>query len=308
MQDFDSRKSELLRSDADLKAFGIRQMAQFRTKGGISDLISLVFLVDALDGEQLEQMPDHVLSDTIDKNLAGTIVVCAHNLRDSKYFPDSIQTSIEMRNDAPISEVACISGWEKYDISGYDGANLYTEEFIQLAKDAEQDPLAQVLFLIVHDICEDGKMLSPDWYNARILLEYYRDTPIPADNSFLIGELFKELCLKISYEVDLVTYYRKLTEDQDLRRKGAKSTQRKAEIRRENCVELFAEMAAEQGPRLMMAPDGIKANALRDRAVKKFPDDFVRAGKPYSVEWFLRNIIEDRKLEIVEQIEASSRK
>ena len=35
--------------------------------------------------------------------------------------------------------------------------------------------------------------------------------------------------------------------------------------------------------------------------------DFVRSGRPYSVEWFLRNILEDEKVQIVERLETLRR-
>lgn len=53
----------------------------------------------------------------------------------------------------------------------------------------------------------------------------------------------------------------------------------------------------------MMAPAEVQANELQRAALIKRPEDFIRSGKPYSVEWFLRNIIEDRKVQIVESLE-----
>ena len=57
------------------------------------------------------------------------------------------------------------------------------------------------------------------------------------------------------------------------------------------------------GPRIMFAPAEIQAHELRKVALDARPESFVRSGKPYSAEWFLRNVIEDRKLEIIEALE-----
>ena len=53
----------------------------------------------------------------------------------------------------------------------------------------------------------------------------------------------------------------------------------------------------------MFAPAEIQAHELRKVALDARPESFVRSGKPYSAEWFLRNVIEDRKLEIIEALE-----
>jgi hypothetical protein len=66
---------------------------------------------------------------------------------------------------------------------------------------------------------------------------------------------------------------------------------------------LYVEIADEMGARFMLAPLEVQAIELRQAALEKWPEDFIRSGKPYSIEWFSRNIIEDRKVQIVEGIE-----
>ncbi|MDJ0822969.1 MAG: hypothetical protein QNJ09_14305 [Paracoccaceae bacterium] len=43
-------------------------------------------------------------------------------------------------------------------------------------------------------------------------------------------------------------------------------------------------------------------------ALTKWPNDFQRGGKPYRKEWFLKHVIEDRRLDIAEAIELTSDK
>ena len=296
--------SELLRSDGGFDFLGIKRIAQFHTRGGVSNLTSWIGFLEAVDVEDIEQIPDFILSDTLEKDLDVAINVCAMGLRKTKYLPNGTQTG---SRGGAISEDehegAYLKSWEDFEIVNFVDEPLYTEEILSTAEAAGQTRLATALWLIVKDICEDGRMLSEDWYFARILHEYFREYPIKLESAFLIGELFKELCIKQAYEGDLSAYYVNLADEQLRRQRGAESTKKKAEELREFCVELFVEMAGQGGPRLMMAPAEVQAHELRKAALGKRPDDFVRSGKPYSVEWFLRNIIEDRKVQIVEKLE-----
>ena len=302
--EFEKKVSELLHSDGGFDFLGIKHMAQFGTRAGVSNLTSWVGFMEAVDDEDIEQVPDFILSDTLEKDLYVAINVCAMGLQKTKYLPNGTQTGSRM---GAVSEGehegAYLKSWEDFEIVDFVDEPLYTEEILSAAEAAGQTRLAAALWSIVRDICEDGRMLSEDWYYARILHEYFREYPIKLESAFLIGELFKELCIKQAYEGDLSDYYNNLADEQLRRQRGAESTKKKAEELREFCVELFVEMALQVGPRLMMAPAEVQANELRKTALSQRPDDFVRSGKPYSVEWFLRNIIEDRKIQIVERLE-----
>ena len=306
--EFEKKISELLNSDGGFNLAGIQHMAQFHTRAGVSSLTSCVGFLNAVDEDGLEQIPDYILSDTLEKDLDVTIFVCALGLRDTKYLPKETRVGSSF-GALPQGERegAYLKSWEDFEIVNFEGEPLYTEEILSVTEAAGQTRLAMALWLIVKDICDDGRMLSEDWYHARMLYEYFREHPIRSGSAFLIGELFKELCIKQSYEGDLSSYYSNLADEQLRRQRGAESTKKKAAELRAFCVELFVEMANEVGPRLMMAPAEVQANELRRAALSKRPLDFVRSGRPYSVEWFLRNILEDEKVQIVERLETLRR-
>jgi len=299
--EFKKKSSEVLNSDGGLDFLGIQHIAQFHTRAGLSSLVSTVGFLNAIDEDDLEQIPDYILSETLEEDLDSTINVCALSLRDTKYLPKETQVGSRFGAVAPGErDGAYLSSWEDFGIVNFEGGPLYTEEKLSEAEAKGQTRLAMALWLIVKDICDDGRMLSEDWYLARILYEYFGKHPVSSESAFLIGILFKELCIKQAYEIDLSTHYQNLADQQLRRQRGADATQKKAEELRVFCVELFVEMADEAGASLMMAPAEVQANELRKAAIDKRPDDFVRSGKPYSVEWFLRHILEDRKLEIIE--------
>jgi hypothetical protein len=302
--EFKKKSSEVLNSDGDFNFLGIQHLAQFYTRAGVSSLVSSVGFLNAVDEDNLEKIPDYILSETLEANLDGAISACALRLRDTKYLPKETQVGTRFGAVAPGEhEGPYLSSWEDFEIVNFEGEPLYTEEMLSEAEAAGQTRLAMALRLIVKDICDDGRMLSEDWYLARMLYEYFRKHPIRLESAFLIGELFKEHCIKQAYEGDLSSYYQNLTDQQLRRQRGAESTKNKAKELRVFCVGLFVEMVDEFGPRLMMAPAEVQATELRKAAIDKRPDDFVRSGKPYSAEWFLRNILEDRKLEIIEGLE-----
>lgn len=302
--DFEKKNSELINSDSGFEFLGLKQMAQFRTQAGVSSLTSWMAFPEELDDESLRDIPDFILSDTLEKDLNISINVCVFLLMETKYIPKDAQTGAAF-GALPDGqrEGAYLKAWEDYEIIGCNGAPVYTEATLAEADEAKQDRLATALRLILIDICDEGRMLSPDWYRARILYEYFREYPVPPENAFLIGELYKELSVKQTYEVELSTYYKSLAENQKRRQKGASATQKKAEELRDFCVILFVELTEKLGPRIMFAPAEVQAHELRKVALIARPDSFVRSGKPYSVEWFLRNVIEDRKLEIIDALE-----
>lgn len=302
--EFEKKISDLINSDGGFDFGGIKHIAQFHTRAGVSSLTSGVGFLGAVDQEDMEQVPDFILSDTLEKDLHSIVCDCAFSLKSTKYFPN--QTKVGEKYGAIAEdgrEGTYLKAWEDYEIINFESETLYTEDILSVTEAAGETRLSAALWLIVKDICDDGRMLSEDWYYARILHEYFREHPIKVESAFLIGGLFKELCIKQTYEGDLSTYYVNLTDEQLRRQRGAESTKKKAEELREFCVELFVEMSGQIGPRLMMAPPEVQATELRRAALSKRPEDFIRSGKPYSVEWFLRNIIEDRKVEIVEKLE-----
>lgn len=302
VDEFGKKTSELINNDIGFDLLGIKHMAQYRTVAGVSNMTSWIGFLEAVDEEMLNDLPDYILSDTLEKDLDVTINVCSMTLKESKYLPE--KTEVGASHGALTEgqrQGAYLRNWRDFKIVDFEGRPLYTEEMV--VDQAECDALSNTLWLIVKDICDDDRMLSEDWYRARILYEYFREYPVPPENAFLIGELFKELCIKQAYEGELSAYYTKLEESQKKRAKGTDATKKKAEELRVYCVGLFAKMAQEIGPRLMMAPAEVQARELRLKALEERPEDFLRSGKPYSVEWFLRNIIEDRKLDIVEELE-----
>lgn len=301
---FGKKASELLNNDSDFNFMGLKQMAQFWTQAGVSSLTSCVAFTSPLNEDDLSQIPDYILSDTLEKDLDASITVCVFGLKESKYLPSTVVVGSIIGAVADGQrEGAYLKQWQDYEILGVDGNPVYTEEMVSVAEAAGEHPLSTAFWLIVKDICDDGGMLSPEWYRARIILEYFKEYPIPPENAFLIGELFKELCVKEQYEGELAAYYAGLAASKDQRRKGTSTTKEKAEELRNYCLNLFVEIAESVGPRIMFAPAEVQAHELRKVALEKRPDDFVRAGKPYSVQWFLRHVIEDRKIEIVETLE-----
>jgi hypothetical protein len=302
VDDFRQKKSELIKSDGAWDFLGIKHAAQYRTVAGVSSITSWIGFLEPVDDETLNDLPDYILSDTLEKDLVTTITVCSLALQETRYLPDDVQIGggygalPEGRREG-----AYLRNWRNFELTDFEGRLLYTEEMF--SEQTEDEALAQALWFIVKDICDDGRMLSEDWYCARILYEYFREYPVDPNNAFLIGELYKELCVKQTYEGELSSYYAKLAETQKMRAKGTDATKKKADELRTYCVGLFAKMATDTGPRLMMAPAEVQARELRLKALEDRPDDFLRSGKPYSAEWFLRNIIEDRKLDIVEALE-----
>jgi len=303
--DFLKKISNLIESGAEYKNFGIGRVDKYRTIAGVSNVTSWLGLVEGVDDVNSFEPPDYILSDTLDVDLSIPINFCTSALKRSKYLP--VDTSIEVEIGALPGgqrKRPRLLGWKDFHVLSFENQLLFTVE--AFADADEHEALAMALWMIVKDICDDGRMLSEDWYYARILLEYFREHPLPPENAYLIGQLYKELCVKLAYEVDLASYYSKLAERQGQRERGADANKRKAEELRSYCVSLFVKMIRENGHQLLMAPDRMKANELRLRALRERHFDFERSGKPYSVEWFLKNIIEDRRVDIVQELERLS--
>ena len=206
--EFERRVSELPRSDKLNGALGISRMAQFQLKAGISSLTSGLAFFDEIDDEALEQVPDCVLSDSLECDLDAIVSICAMMLKQGKYRPDNAE--VGSRHGAlpeGVREGAYVEGWEDYSITDCRGEQLYTDDQLDLLGKPPSCRLGAAFWLIVQDICNDGRMLSEDWYNARIVLEYFREYPIRPESAFLIGMLYKELCVKEQYEGDLSEYY-----------------------------------------------------------------------------------------------------
>jgi hypothetical protein len=306
--EFEKRASRLIRSDKIGGSAGKMRMAQFETSCGLSFATSGVLFLDEVDEHFLNQVPDYVLSETLEGDLDTTVSTCALFFKRTKYLPD--HTEAGSRYGALTDgarEGTFLRNWEDFSIENFEGKRLYTEDDLSTSPDLPEGRLAAALELIVKDICDDGRMLSEDWYLARILQEYFRSYPVSADSAYLIGALFKELSIKEAYEGDLAEYYKRLAASQAIREKGADATKKKAQELRDFCVQLFVSMAVEAGPRLMFAPPDVQAEELRKRALLERGEDFQRAGRAYQKEWFLQNVIEDRKLDIVDRLEAALR-
>ena len=302
--DFEKENPELTKSDGGFEFLGLKHMAQFYMRAVVSSSTSLIEFSEEQDDEDLLDYPDFVLSENLFKDLKTVVSSCALMLTETKYLPKSVKVGDELamflvgaRNGK------YLEAWEDFEIIGCDGVPIYTEVMLTDAGQTEQKKLAIAFRLIVKDICDDGRMGSPDWYRARILYEFFRENPVPPENAFLIGQLFKELSFRQAYEDELSTYHKSLTEDQKRRQKGAFATREKAQEQRDFCVGLFVDLVQEVGPRLAFASAEVQAHELRKIALNARPDSFTRSGKPYSDAWFLRNIIEDRKLEIIEALE-----
>ena len=177
-------------------------------------------------------------------------------------------------------EGACVEGWLDFVVPGHLEQPVYTEETIETASDAGEHPISAAMWLVAKDICDAGGSLSHEWYQIRICYEYFREYPVPPDNAYLIGELFKELCGRQMFEGDLRVYCQGLLDTQARRKAGAASTKANAEQLREFCVALFADMEISQGARLILAPPEVQAEELKSAAMKKRPLDFLRDGKP----------------------------
>ena len=291
--DFPKKVSELIKSQTG-DFLGVKHLAQYRSVEGISNITSSIGFLDAVDDDVLHEIPDYILSDNIEADLSITIVACCWALQRTKYLPNETRaggggSGAKLRN------------WRDFQILTFEGQLLYTEEMFEDLE--EHESLGQALWLIVKDICDDGRIFSEDWYNARMLLEYFREYPVPPNSAFLIGNLDKELSVKQAYEAELSEYYSKLAATKEGQAKGTDGTKKKAAELRDYCVGLFAKMAQDEGARLTMAPALMRARKLRSRALGERREDFLRNGKPYGDAWFLKNIIEDRRLEIIEEIE-----
>lgn len=298
--DFGVKFTKLVRSDSLNGQLGIKRSVQYHTKAGVSSLISNVYFLEDVDEADLNEIPDYIISDTIEADLMSTVSVCAEELRNTKYFPSRVKISErEGYSEGGERNGACIDDWEDFSIIGADGEILYSHEELEEAKLGGQNSLGTALWLIVKDICDSGEFLSENWYQAKILHEYFKTYPVSSNSAFLIGELFKELCSKQMFEGDLGAYFQSLEDAKSRRKTGAKNTKAKAEELRSYCVELFIEIAKNRGARVTMVPDDVKATELRRVALERRPADFLYAGKPYSKEWFLRHIFEDRRLEII---------
>lgn len=307
-EEFNERRSELLRFDDVGGALGVQRMSLHHTKAGVSSWYSNVGFLTEAEAEEAESMPDYVLSDTLMADMDTSVWQAVNYLSTStKYLCKNAERTVRY-GAVPEGERegVFVGRWEDYVVKGNDGEVLYTQSDLKEAHSAGADKLGFALRLIVKDICDSGEFLSQKWYFARIAQEYFKEYPVSTSSAYLIGELYKELCTKLQYEGDLASYYQSLEELRNSRSRGAKATKARAEELRVFAVELFVELAKLEGPRLLLAPDEIKADRLMEEALKRQPNRFVHAGKPYSKEWFLRNIIEDRRLEIVSALERAS--
>lgn len=306
---FDKKTSELYSTNEWNGALGIHRDARYYTNAGVSSWVSDVLFLSEVDEESLQAIPDYILSDTLEKSIDGSIFSCMVFAKNSKYLPEEVKFSSKLGAiEEGDREGAELKNWEKFDIESVDGNPLYLPEDLEVCSKNKFEQLAFALDLIVRDICNDGGFLSLDWFRFRILYEYFREYPLPSTNAYLIGELYKELILKSRFEGDLTHYYTNLDEAQKRRAIGTAATKEKASKLRDYCVEEFVNLAEQFGPRFLMAPPEVQAEELRKAVLSKRKDDYSRANKPYRVEWFLRNIIEDRKFELLEGLEKNNSK
>lgn len=200
INEFEKKSSELLSSDEEFNFLGIEHAVQFHIRAGVSSLASTMAFPNKVSEDFLGQLPDYIHSETLEKELDLTVSFLASSLVHTKYFPNKTKSWV-LFGELPEGSKhnVCIEDWEDYQILNFEGNPLYTREILSEADAIGESPLATVLWLIVKDICDDGRMLSEDWYRARILLEYFREYPIDPDNAFLIGKLYKELCVKQTY-------------------------------------------------------------------------------------------------------------
>lgn len=306
--DFRAKSTDVVSDIDDCGLLGVRRAVVVQTRAGVSELVSWVGMFDDGEEENLEMIPDRVLSDSLDHRLDDVIEGVAEQFRLSKYLPDGawIRFTIGLPLQSDNRNVM-LKDWEDFGIEAMTGDVLYDQQELNAAIEAGQDPLAWALYLIVHDICDDGLMLTEEWYCARILYEYYREAELSADSAFLIGTLYRELRVKLEFEDDLSKHYSKLRLDQENRQKGSERTKSKSEELRTYCVQLYVKMALEIGMSLHYASKDYQAKELKERAINERPNDFQRNGKPYRHEWFLRHIIEDRHLDIIDGIKTAEK-
>jgi hypothetical protein len=302
--DFEERTKTLLNSDKWNGVLGISRGTRYNTKAGMSNLYSEVYFLDDVSDEDLVDIPDYILSDTLQCDIEGSIVSCLWQLKKTQYFSSEAKIGSrggaigEGRRDGVFFE-----NFQSFDAVSVDGGPVYTQDLLDASEARGEFALSTALWLVVKDICDDGGFLSSEWYLARIAYEYFREHPLPPERAYLIGELFKELCIKEAYEGDLKSYFEGLAALREGQKKGTSRTKDKAKELRQYCVELFVKLVRKNGFGLAMAPPEVQAAELRSAALLERPADFERAGRPYKKEWFLRNIIEDRKLEILESLE-----
>lgn len=150
------KTSDLVRSDDTNGAFGTKKMSQHHTKGGISSLISTISWLDDISDQDLEDIPDHVLSDNLDKDMDSSVSVCALGLKRSKYLPE--RTRVFTWGVAPEGhrEGVTLERWQDFNILNFQDEPLYTKEDLASASDENDEQLAFSLSLIVKDICDDG--------------------------------------------------------------------------------------------------------------------------------------------------------
>jgi len=277
--EFDKLESELVNSDKRHGIFGIRHGTRYHTSAGVSSLYSEVYFLDDVSEDDIQEIPDYVKSDNLQVDIESTVTVCLLELKHSKYLPSGAKIGSRFgalpKGDR---EGVYLTGWEDFDILGVYGQPLYTKDEVSLTIEADVFPLSIALERIVRDICDADEFLSERWYYARIAQEYFATYPLRLNSAYLIGELFKEVCMKQQFEGDLKSYYLSLGKAQAHRKKGTQRNQDKAEELRQYCVELFVKLAKKLGPRLQMAPFEHQARELRTEALKERPDDFNRAG------------------------------
>jgi hypothetical protein len=285
--DFEKRNSELVNFDKWHGAFGIQHGTRHYTKAGVSSLYSEVNFLTDVSEEDASDIPDYVLSETLQSDIEATVTTCLLELKSSKYIPSDIEVGSQFGAlSEGEREGAYVKGWEDFEIEGAFGQPLYTADEISTAIQAGSFPLSFALERIVRDICDSGEFLSESWYFARIAQEYFNECPIRKNSAYLIGELFKEVCMKREYEGDLKSYFDGLRANRENKKKGTAANQQKAKELREYCVDLFIQLINENGYTLAMAPPEVQASELQSAAISRRPNDFSRAGKPYKKVWF----------------------
>lgn len=302
--DFLEKNKKLIRSDGSLDFLGIKKLAQYELSKGISSLTSSIGFLEDVDDEQISDIPDYVVSENIEKDFDSIVVTCILLFQKYKYLPNTakINTTYGAVPKGQ-NEGVSIDNWEDYSIKNYYNQPLYTVRDVESFTDVNGNALGGIMNMIVRDICDDGKILSEEWYLARIITEYFEEYPVRISNSFLIGMLWKELCIKDQIEDSLEDYFLRLKREKESRKKGALKSKEKAEELRSHCVSIAVNLALDRGAKFMMAPPSLQAKTIREIAIRDRCDDFMRGGKKYSENWFLKNIVEDMKLDIIEAIE-----
>ena len=137
--EFDKLKSKLINLDKWHANFRIWHGTRYYTKAGVSSLYSEVYFLDDVSEEDIQEIPDYVLSDTLQADIQSAVTVCLLELKHSKYLPSDAKMGSRFgASPKGDREGVYMIGWKDFDILGVYGQPLYTEDEVSLTMESFQ--------------------------------------------------------------------------------------------------------------------------------------------------------------------------